>query len=228
MVDREEKILIPREYRVVDLSEKVIPGKVLGPLNDKRLYDIEPFAFPPGETMHKIKMESHISTHVEAPSHFMKARYGIESLDISELPIESFFGEAIFIDLSTSKARQIITETYLEKLGVKKGDIVLIGNSKHKEDEKPWLSKEAVEWLASKEIKMIGFDRSVEVDPQHYPRSLEKYYTHQYMLSNNIPIIEVLANLDKIRKKRFFFMGIPAKMGGLDSFPIRAVALVPK
>ena len=48
---------------------------------------------------------------------------------------------------------------------------------------------------------------------------------HDHMLSNDIPMIECLANLGKLKKSRFFFLGVPAKMGGLDSFPIRAVAL---
>jgi kynurenine formamidase len=75
---------------------------------------------------------------------------------------------------------------------------------------------------------MIGFDESVEVEPPHEPRSLTKYYMHDFMLSNDIPMIEVLANLGNLKKKRFFFIGIPAKMGGLDAFPVRAVALEPE
>jgi len=38
-------------------------------------------------------MESHISTHVEAPSHFMIARFGVDAKDVSELPVNSFFGK---------------------------------------------------------------------------------------------------------------------------------------
>ena len=45
------------------------------------------------------------------------------------------------------------------------------------------------------------------------------------MLSNEIPIIEALTNLEELEKPRFLFFGFPAKMGGLESFPIRAVAL---
>jgi kynurenine formamidase len=141
------------------------------------------------------------------------------------LPLESFLGEAIFIDLSKSKARQGFVVEDLKKEGVHRGDIVLIGNSPHTGDKRPFLTAEAVKWLAQVGIKMIGFDRSIEVDPPHTPRSLTKYFTHDYMLSNEIPIIEVLADLHELRKKRFFFIGIPAKMGGLDAFPIRAVAL---
>ena len=61
--------------RIVDLTKKVEPGKAVGPLDTgKRKYEIKVFSFPPGELMHNIEMESHISTHVEAPSHFVPVR----------------------------------------------------------------------------------------------------------------------------------------------------------
>ena len=56
-------------------------------------------------------------------------------------------------------------------------------------------------------------------------QDLKTYFTHDLMLSNEIPIIEGLVNLEKLTKSRFLFFGFPAKMGGLDSFPIRAVAI---
>lgn len=63
--------------RIIDLSKKVTPGKAEGPLDTgKRKYEIKKFTFPPGEIMHFIEMESHISTHVEAPS--IMSRYAME------------------------------------------------------------------------------------------------------------------------------------------------------
>ncbi|MFQ5712303.1 MAG: cyclase family protein [Candidatus Geothermarchaeales archaeon] len=218
---------IPGKYRVVDLSEKIVPGRVFGPLNDKRRCEIRPFTFPPGERMHEIDMENHIGTHVEAPSHYVEPRYGRQGKDISQIPLESYVGEAIFIDLSSTKPRQVITRKDLRKEDVLQGDIVLIGNSPHSGDERPWLAPEAVWWMARKGIKMIGLDRSIQVEEPKLPRALENYALHDSMLSNDIPIIECLANLDKLKKRRFFFFGAPINMVGLDSFPIRAVALEP-
>ena len=69
---------------IVDLNKKVESGRASGPLDTgKRKYEIEVFAYPPGELMHNIEMESHISTHIEAPSHFVPARYGKSANDIS-------------------------------------------------------------------------------------------------------------------------------------------------
>jgi kynurenine formamidase len=69
---------------------------------------------------------------------------------------------------------------------------------------------------------MIGFDDSIRVEDQimNNPPDLYKYYTHDLILSNDIPLIEGLTNLAQLRKTRFLFFGFPAKMGGLESFPI--------
>ena len=76
---------------------------------------------------------------------------------------------------------------------------------------------------------MVGVDDAVfPEDPQYAMKDLEKYFCHDLMLSNEIPIIEGLGNLDQLKKKRFLFFGFPAKMGGLESFPIRAVAVEEK
>lgn len=45
------------------------------------------------------------------------------------------------------------------------------------------------------------------------------------MLLNDIPLIEGLVNLDKIKKRRVFYIGSPLRWQGLDACPIRAIAL---
>jgi kynurenine formamidase len=110
---------------------------------------------------------------------------------------------------------------------VRGGDIVLIGNSRFKGEDSPYISPEAAKWLAENKVKMVGVDDSVQVEAPGNTSSLELMATHDYLLSNNIPIIERLCNLDKLRKRRFLFIGLPVNIVGLDSFPIRAVALEP-
>ena len=76
-----------------------------------------------------------------------------------------------------------------------------------------------------KKIKLMGVDDTVFPEsPEFAGKDLEKYFTHDFMLSNDIPIIEGLANLEELKTQRFLFLGFPAKMAGLESFPIRAVA----
>jgi kynurenine formamidase len=83
-----------------------------------------------------------------------------------------------------------------------------------------------VEYLIHKKIKLVGFDDTVfPENPEFAGKDLSKYFTHDLMLSNEIPIIEGLTNLSELKKKRFLFLGFPAKMGGLEAFPIRALAI---
>jgi kynurenine formamidase len=215
------------ECRIVDLSKKVEPGGASGPGREKeiRKYDIKRFSYPPGEFMHVIFMESHISTHIEAPSHFVDAVYpDKKGKDVSEVPITSVFGEATFVNLKGVEKNFPITSAYLKKFDIEKDDIVIIGNSPHSGDDLPYLEGSAADHFEEREVKMIGVDDSVIVeDIKVLGRDLKKYKTHQ-LLTKDVTIVEGLAHLDQLRKERFLFFAIPAKMGGLEAFPIRAVA----
>lgn len=213
--------------RIVDLSKKVAPGIAAGPFETgSRKYKITPFTYPPGELMHIIEMESHISTHIEAPKHYVTPRYGRIAKDISELPLEKLFGIAVFINCRDLPAKTAIDEAVLEKFVIKEDDIVLLGNSPHSAVDRCYLARRGAEYLVEKKVKMAGVDDTVfGENPEYRHKVFEKYHTHDLLLSNQIPLIEGLANLNELRKERFFFIGLPAKMGGLESFPIRAVAI---
>jgi len=215
------------QARVIDLSKKVTPGKAEGPLDTgKRKYEIEPFPVPPGEIMHNIEMESHISTHVEAPSHFVPVRHGRSAKDLSDMPVTTFFGMAVLVDCRDLAPKTAIKGEILEKFRIKEKDIVLIGKCSHQGGDRCYLAKEGAEYLLQKKIKLVGVDDTVfPENPEFAGKNLNKYFTHDLMLSNEIPIIEGLANLGELKKQRFLFFGFPAKMGGLESFPIRAVAI---
>jgi arylformamidase len=216
-------------FRVVDLSKLMTPGAATGPVGSgKRRLEIREFAYPPGETMHQIDMESHIGTHLEAPRHFVNARYGRNGKDIAQLPLESLFGEAVFVDLSGFAPGQALGPEHMERLPVRRGDIVLIGNAGQDGAGRPHISKEAARWLAGLPIKMAGIDDSVfPEEPRYLSKDLTRYHTHDAFLSNDIPFIEGLANLGELSARRFLFFGFVAPIAGLDAFPIRAVALVP-
>jgi arylformamidase len=214
------------QARIIDLSKKVAPGQAAGPLDTgKRKYEITTFTFPPGELMHNISMESHISTHVEAPSHFVPVRHGRSANDVSEVAVERFFGPAVLVDCKLLPPGTAIGPDALEMFPIRQGDIVLFGRCPYEGNDRCYIAKEGAEYLVEKKIKMIGIDDTVFPDDRRYPKALENYFTHDLMLSNEIPIIEGLANMEELRQSRFLFFGLPAKMGGLESFPIRAVAI---
>ncbi len=86
-----EAAAILTKSRIVDLSKKVVPGGAKGPPGaPARWYQIGQFIYPPGELMHYIAMESHISTHVEAPSHFLPALHNHVWLVLSQVNVHKW------------------------------------------------------------------------------------------------------------------------------------------
>ena len=222
--------------RVIDLSLKMNPGSTEGPsAKPSRRYKIKKFEYEPwkiwsgpGETMHYVEMESHVSTHVEAPSHYIPARHGRSAPDLSELPLSTFFGSAVLIDCTELGPRTLIGAEILREFPIQEGDIVLVGKGQHigpDGDDRSVLTKEGAEYLLSKKVKLIAFDDTIIPENTQVMRDLSTMFTHETMLSNNIPIIERLTNLEELTKTRFLFFAIPPKMGGIDSFPIRAMAI---
>jgi kynurenine formamidase len=166
--------------------------------------------------MHEIDTVSHIGTHVEAPSHFKK-----DWKDISQLPVSSFFGEAVCTDLSHLGPGEAIKPVDVEKSVEIKKDYIVLLRSPYKGDERPYISQKTARWLREKGVKMLGIDNTVRLE-----ESYELMTTHKELLGSDIPIIEGLYNLDKVAGKKFFLISLPLKVVGLDSSPIRAIAIL--
>lgn len=210
-------------YRIVDLSEEIRPGllKVNGEYvhgSELRRLEIRQWIYGPDKTfMHWVETETHIGTHVEFPSHYKE-----ELKDGVSLPLETFIGEAIGVNLGYKKPGEPLMPEDLEEAGVKRDDILILW-SPYSGDDRPKISPEAAKWMFECGIKMLGVDTSIGVE-----WNAELMATHDYLLGNDIPIIERLAHLDQLRKKRFFFIGLPLRIRLLDSCWIRAVALEEK
>lgn len=201
--------MLPRG-QIIDLTKTLVPGK------EERKLEIKPFIYEVDKTiMHEINTMSHIGTHVEAPSHFKK-----DWKDISQLPISTFFGDAVCIDLSHLQPKGSIDPIDLEKCSDIYKKIVLL-HSPFKGEDMPYISQKAALWLREKEIKMLGIDDTIRLE-----ESLELMTTHKELLGNNIPIIEGLCNLDKLLDKSFYLIALPLKIVGLDSSPVRCIAIL--
>jgi len=212
-----------KNYRIIDLSAEIHPGvlKINGEYlhgKEVRRFEIRQFRYAPDKAlMHWVETETHIGTHVELPAHLID---GAKSC--SEMPVETFLGEAIVLKFDFLKPKdgkgQPITPSHLSK--VKEGDIVLMW-SPYEGSEAPYISPEAATWLAEKPVKMLGV-QNIGVEA-----SYDLMATHNNLLKNEIPLVEGLINLDKIQKERVFYIGLPLRVAHLDSSWIRAIALEP-
>jgi len=221
---RDSGMIDLRKYRLVDLSERVQPGikRVDGVYrhgDQTRRLEAEQWVYAPDQTfMHWVNTETHIGTHVEGPSHYAK-----EGREIGEMALETFIGEAALVRLSDKKPRDPVTPDDLVRAGVKQNDIVLL-SSPYKGEDRPYISPQASEWMLKTGIKMLGADESIVVDRGSRTKA-GQMTTHKFLLGNDIPIVERLANLDELSKNRFLFIGFPLRIAGIDSSWIRAVAL---
>jgi len=207
-----------RRGRMVELSSVLYPGK------EERRLEIRRYRVYAGEYMHEVDTMSHIGTHAEAPSHFVPAMCaGKEASDIADVPVETWMGEAVFVNLARLSVKARITPEVLANRGIHAGDIVVIGNCPYNGDEKITMTSAAAKWLGETGIKLLAMDASYNIEEDS--SALDKMGVHVEMLNRGIPLIECLVNLEEIREDRFFFMALPYRVKGCDAWPVRAVAI---
>ncbi len=176
-----------------------------------------------------IAMSVHLGTHIDAPLHYFK-----EGKSIDDFPAEFFFGEAAVIRLQKGPS-EAVTAADLENAGghVQAGDIVLIAtgwsNATYGTEsfwaDSPYLSKDAIEWLVGKRVKMVGTDFTAEYAVRLKEKTVEDYILHKTFLENGILNLEYVTNLGDIRRDRVKVYALPLKLHGLEASPTRAIAV---
>lgn len=216
--------------RLVDLSHTIRPGA------ESRLFETEMIKasqvagtpWLPGQwyIMHNIRTVTHIGTHVECPYHINE-----NGADAATVPLENLVGEAVVADLRGLAPRTEITlsmlQNALEKAGgVQPGDFVLLhtGWDQYYETpdyhDCPYLAPEAAQWMVDQGVKMIGIDTGGAEVP-----GSEQHVNHHIMLDNGVPHVENVCNMAALRKSRVMLFAAPVAIVGLESFPLRVVAI---
>lgn len=207
------------KYRIVDLSYEVVP-----PGSEDRPFVIERgFLADMAYKYDVTKTHSHVGTHVETPAHFFDG-----GKDVVDLPLTTFFGRGILLDIDNVGENPAITAEIAEKaIGdiIKDGDIVIPRNSDQDslkgKKAKPYLTPESAKWLKDHNIKMLGIDNNVGLS-KDIPTGRE---LHAILMGAGIPIIEWLDNLDQLKKREFFVMALPFKVRTMDSSWARVIAI---
>jgi len=185
-----------------------------------------------GAALHSmITMSEHTGTHIDAPRHFIKGGRAVD-----ELSPKTVMGRGVHIDaLGTAEKGLLETEALraFEKQNgkIRKGDIVMFRFGWDKkyalqpdsgEYLKNWpgLSKEAAEFLAEREIAAVGCD-ALAIDAF----GSQSNAAHYVLLGRGIPVIENIANLDKLPVFSFV-IGLPNKFKDGSGSPIRLIAFI--
>ena len=202
-------------YRIVDLSYTVVP-----PGTSDRPFVVQRGRL--GDNAYKfdvVRTHTHVGTHVEAPAHFY-----LGGKDVTQLPLERFFGRAVLLDVADAAAAQAIDGAYLDgALGdlMQSGDIVLCRNSDPQAKHPPCFTPEAAVWLRGREIKMLGIDTHFRLGATiTAARAL-----HDILMRHDVCLVEFLDNLAALRRREFFFIALPFKRAQIDSAFARAIAV---
>ena len=209
------------KYRIIDLSHELLPGE--RKIDGSYLHG-EPFHGRPVEVqemtafnarMHHIQSETHNGTHVEAPY-----KYSDDGADIASMPIESYMGEAVLCDFAHKSDGEPVSPEDLREAGVKSGDIVLLRAGD--QDEEPYLTFEAIDWLIDSGIKAIGIE-GVRHSPPGTP--FGKDDGDGRLLLAGIAFLDGLTGLHQIQKQRVFLIALPVRMRRVTASWARAIVL---
>jgi kynurenine formamidase len=180
-----------------------------------------------------LTLGDHAGTHVDAPVHF-DSRPG--ALTIDQVPLETFYTEALCLDLSHVPLETDVTVADLGEaerragVAIQPGDTVLIymavqerlfGTPAYVTDF-PGLTKEAAQWLGAKGIVSFGVEAMSPGRP-----GANNFLVHLVCRDMGFTHMEGLCNLDKlVGRGRFRFIGFPLRIEGGTGSPIRAVAVL--
>ena len=169
-------------------------------------------------------MFSHCGTHIEFPYHHNR-----EGMDASVFPLKRLIHDCVLLDFSHKQPRDFVTldELLDRENRIRPGDSVLFNFNcaqyyrTERSHDRPILDHEAVKWLVEeKQINLVGSDASgIEL------KGVPNQPNHQFLMDNEIPIIEFAAHLDTLKKERFTLFALALSIQGLDSCPVRLVAL---
>lgn len=170
-------------------------------------------------------VSGHMGTHIQLGVGHNDNWTGLPKgmLGIWDMPLRTYYGEAVICDLDHLKGEPILPE---HLSNVRQGDIVLMRSS-HAGDDQPWIEGDTAYWLAEeKKIKMLGvgvpgisWETKTQADePENSP-------THRAMTGNNIPIVYPLSNLYDISQERVFFLSLPLNVERMEGTWVRAIAI---
>ena len=171
-------------------------------------------------------MSTHIGTHIESPFHAHK-----KGLKVSDIGLDKLIGDGVLLDFTHKKPDEEITKEELMQYSkrIKEGSIVLFHTGrdkffgdKIKGHQRPYPTTDAVSWLVGKSISCVGID-CTGIEVKGPERSSQP--NHSLLFERGIPLIENLTNLGEINNENFKVFILPANISGLESFPVRVIAI---
>jgi arylformamidase len=227
-----------RQHRVVDLAHVIADGMVTYPgipapaVGAHLTFEQSVDHYAPGTefTIGTITMATNTGTYLDTPAH--RYRGGD---DLASLPLERMadldglvvrVSDAVASLLAEGEVPAVDAPAFagLEVAG--RAVLVETGHARHWGTDAyfrdhPHLTAAAADWLVDHGAALVGID-SLNIDGT----ATGERPVHSRLLAAGIPVVEHLADLDRLPPSGFRFSAVPPKVAGLGTFTVRAFAVV--
>lgn len=227
----------------IDLSPTIEKGMPKWPTHPQIVVDPTITHEHDGYYCQTLVMGEHSGAHVDAPAHIIPA---MMDKTIDTYPANCLFGQAVVYDFTSlgKKPGERITAAEVVALENEMGDsagegeimLMRFGWEQYWRTDKGWryyalnapgLDEDAARLFADRKVKAVGSDTIACDTPVQDGVELKSYGHQKYWLPNEIFLIEMLHNLDKL-PTRCYFLALPLKIKNGSGSPIRPVAVVIK
>jgi kynurenine formamidase len=222
--------------RVIDLSQPLSRESQLHPFFSptqimRHIVHSDAPAGRPSFNAELIITSNHAATHVDSIGHYLP---GGET--IGEMPLDTFCGDAICLDIREYPGGHDVTvaetEAALAASGqeLREGDIVLFCSDHYNRTAGTpaflngfnGIHKDVVHWMADRGVKIFG----VETISPDLVYLTDEYPTHRACGERHLTHYENLNNLKDVVNQRFLFVGLPLRLEPAYGSPIRAIAII--
>ncbi len=169
----------------------------------------------------KIEMVANTGTYVDSPFH----RYA-DGKDLADLPLTSLANlDCVVVRVGRAGGRAIDRLPLAPAEVRGRAVLVQTGWDRHWRTDAyyeghPYLTGELAEWLVRAGAALVGID-SHNIDNT----DTGERPVHSALLRHDIPIVEHLRGLAAVPERGGRFFGVPVKVRGFGTFPVRAFVL---
>ena len=172
---------------------------------------------------HAFKLATINGTYLETAAHIFHGK-----VTIDEVPLERFIVPAAILRVKNATPKTPITKAQLEEaaqgISIKAGDALIfttgwdsMWNKPNFISDCPYLSMEAMEWIVSHKISILGGDVPC------FDNLKEPAGVNNVLFGSGALILAPLVNLGAVTKSRVQLMAFPLKIKGVCGTPCRVL-----
>lgn len=194
--------------RIIDISPLVTQSSPVYPGDDPLSVK---FCTSEKTIVSTFQMSAHLGAHIDAPLHLKRCG------DVSEVDLSALIGPCQVMQVNRRKAIEVedLDEVCCSRVLLKTG----FGPREKWNSDFPYLSEQAVRYLAQAGVRVIGIDT-----PSIDSESDENLSSHVLAIDCGMLILENL-DLTEVGRGLYHLVALPLKIQGLEASPVRAVLI---